>query len=75
VPELIAPSLADYEQLALDLSRAPPRLLELREKLVRNRATAPLFDMAGYVRNLESAYTRMWERWRAGEPPAAFAVE
>ena len=75
VSELIAPSLADYEQLALDLARTPARLRELRERLERSRATAPLFDMAAYVCNLETAYARMWERWRAGEPAAAFAIE
>ena len=75
VPELIAPSVAAYEQLALDLGRTPARLRELRERLEKNRATAPLFDMAAYVRHLETAYARMWERWRAGEAPAAFAVE
>jgi predicted O-linked N-acetylglucosamine transferase (SPINDLY family) len=75
VPELIAPSIAGYEQLALDLARTPARVRELRERLERNRATAPLFDMAAYVRNLDTAYARMWERWRAGEPPAALAIE
>jgi protein O-GlcNAc transferase len=75
VPELIAPSLAAYEQFALDLALTPARLRDLRERLERNRATEPLFDMATYVRNLETAYARMWERWRAGEPPAAFTIE
>jgi protein O-GlcNAc transferase len=75
VPELITPSLAAYEQLALDLARTPARPRELRERLEKNRATAALFDIAAYVRNLESAFTRMWERWRAGEPPAVFAIE
>jgi predicted O-linked N-acetylglucosamine transferase (SPINDLY family) len=31
----------------------------LRERLVRNRATAPLFDTAGRVRELEAAFERM----------------
>jgi predicted O-linked N-acetylglucosamine transferase (SPINDLY family) len=75
VPELIAPSLAAYEQLALDLAHTPAKLRDLRERLELNRATAALFDLGGYVRNLEAVYARMWERWRAGEPPAAFAVE
>jgi protein O-GlcNAc transferase len=75
VPELIAPSVAAYEQLALDLARTPTRLRELRERLDENRTTAPLFDIAAYVRHLETAYAGMWERWRAGEPPAAFVVE
>ena len=64
VPELIAPSVAAYEQLALDLGRTPARLRELRERLEKNRATAPLFDMAAYVRHLETAYARMSESWR-----------
>ena len=75
VPELIAPSIAAYEQLALDLARTPARHRELRERLERSRTAAPLFDMAAYVRHLEIAFTRMWERWRAGEAPAAFSVE
>ena len=75
MPELVAPSLAAYEQLAFDLARTPARLRELRERLEKNRATAPLFDTAAYVRHLETAYARMRERWRAGEAPVAFAVE
>ena len=35
----------------------------------------PLFDTAGYTRDLESAYLTMWERHLKGEPPASFAVE
>jgi protein O-GlcNAc transferase len=73
--ELIVPSLDAYEQTAFDLAHTPARLRELRDKLERSRATAPLFDMAAYARHLEAAYARMWERWCAGEPPAAFAVE
>jgi protein O-GlcNAc transferase len=75
VAELIAPSLDAYEQTALDLARTPARLREVRDRLERNRAAAPLFDMAAYARHLDAAYLRMWERWCAGEPPAAFAVE
>jgi protein O-GlcNAc transferase len=75
MPELIAPSLEAYERLALDLACAPERVRELRERLERTRATAPLFDIAAYTRNLEAAYARMWERWRTGQAPAAFAVE
>jgi predicted O-linked N-acetylglucosamine transferase (SPINDLY family) len=75
VPELIAPSLAAYEQLALDFANAPVRLRDLRERLAKSSATASLFDMTAYVRNLEVAYARMWARWRAGHAPAAFAIE
>ena len=45
-----------------------------REKLVRNRLTAPLYDSDRYVRYAEVAYTRMIERHRAGLPPESFDV-
>jgi len=47
----------------------------MRESLERNRTTVPLFDIAGSTRGLETAYPRMWERWRAGQAPTAFALE
>jgi hypothetical protein len=48
--------------------------MELRRRLADNRAGMPLFDMARYTSDIEAAYTAMWQRWRAGEPPAAFRV-
>lgn len=59
MPELIAPDLATYETLALELARDPGRLKALRAKLAANRATAPLFDTARFTRNLEAAYAAM----------------
>jgi predicted O-linked N-acetylglucosamine transferase (SPINDLY family) len=72
--ELIAPSLEAYESLALALARDPARLSSIRAKLARNRDTQPLFDTARFTRNLEAAYTTMWERYRSGLPPASFGV-
>jgi protein O-GlcNAc transferase len=57
--ELIAHSTEEYEALALTLARDPARLTGIRKKLAVNRATAPLFDMARFTRNLESAYRTM----------------
>jgi predicted O-linked N-acetylglucosamine transferase (SPINDLY family) len=75
LPELVTDSLAEYERRALSLARDPFALAQVRAKLVRNRDTHPLFDTARFTRHLEAAYTRMVERYRSGEPPAAFAVE
>ena len=75
LPELITASLADYESLALALAHDPARLAELRLRLRRNRDTAPLFDCAAFTRDLETAYFRMWDIWRAGRPPEGFAVK
>ncbi|HWU54666.1 MAG TPA: tetratricopeptide repeat protein [Rhizomicrobium sp.] len=59
LPELITRSAEDYEANALALARDPMRLKTIRDKLAANRATAPLFDMARFTRNLEAAYERM----------------
>jgi predicted O-linked N-acetylglucosamine transferase (SPINDLY family) len=69
LPELITGDLQEYERLALELARNPTRLLELRERLERNRATAPLFDTQGYCRQLEAAFQLMVARSRRGEGP------
>jgi protein O-GlcNAc transferase len=74
LPELITTSLEEYEALALRLATEPGRLVRLRQKLARNRSTMPLFDTARFTRDIEAAYTKMWETWKAGRPPTAFAV-
>jgi predicted O-linked N-acetylglucosamine transferase (SPINDLY family) len=74
LPELVTASLADYESTALALAREPQKLAALKEKLARNLPTAPLFDTARYTRDLEAAYARMWDLWRAGEAPQAIAL-
>ena len=46
----------------------------LRDRLERNRLTAPLFDSERYARNIEAAYAHMAHLSAAGRPPEAFAV-
>ena len=75
LPELIAPSLAEYEALALQLAREPEWLAAIREKLVRNRTIYPLFNTDRFTRHMEAAYRTMWERAQRGEPPQSFAVD
>ena len=60
--ELVASSLAEYEELAIALARDRDRLTDLREQLARNRSTHPLFDMASYARNLEDGLLEIWHR-------------
>ncbi len=59
VPELIAPSLAEYEGLILRLARDEPRRRELRQRLSATRSACPLFDAPRFTRDLESAFLRM----------------
>ncbi len=74
LPELITISLADYEKRALELARDPHALAAIRQKLARNRGCAPLFDTAGFTRDLERVYAAMWERQGLGLPPESFSV-
>jgi predicted O-linked N-acetylglucosamine transferase (SPINDLY family) len=74
MPELIVDSLDAYEALALELARDREHLSQLRQKLARQRVSAPLFDTAGYTRDLEAAYIGMYESQQRGEPPSSFAV-
>ncbi|MGA1983408.1 MAG: hypothetical protein ABSG84_13200, partial [Acidobacteriaceae bacterium] len=69
LPELITTDEQSYESLAVDLAQNPERLQNLREKLDRNRITAPLFDTPRFTRNLEAAYSAMLSRHQAGLPP------
>jgi predicted O-linked N-acetylglucosamine transferase (SPINDLY family) len=71
--ELVTHSLADYEALALKLAREPATLAAIRAKLLRNRDTSSLFDSAKVTRQIEAAYTAMWDRYRRGERPQARA--
>jgi protein O-GlcNAc transferase len=59
LPELITRSLEEYEAKALELARDPAKLRELRGRLARQRVSSPLFDTAGYCRNLEAAFRCM----------------
>jgi len=75
LPELITHSLADYESLALQLARDPSRLRGVRDKLAQCRQTSPLFDTARFTRQIEAAYTTMWEIAQRGEAPRPFGVD
>lgn len=75
LPELIAPTLDDYESIAVHLARHPDALLALRERLGAARERAPYFDPGAFTRHLETLYRRMWERHAGGLPPALLPPE
>ena len=74
LPELACESLDGYEALALRLAREPGMLHALRERLSATRGSQPLFDTAGFARNLEQAFAAMHARALAGEPPQALRI-
>ena len=70
LPELIAANAKEYEDTAVALALNPSELKRIRERLAASRATAPLFDTRLFARELESAYVKVYERYRDDLPPA-----
>ena len=75
LPELVADTLQQYEDMAVSLANDRCSREALRQKLADSRFSEPLFDTKRTVRNLESAFERMWAIYQAGEPSRHFRVE
>lgn len=69
LPELVATTMQQYENLAIQLAGSARRLAQLRRRLIANRHTAALFDVSRYTRDLESAFGRIYDRYQAGLAP------
>lgn len=74
LPELITSSLGEYQNLAVQLARQREQLHEIRQRLISNRNTAPLFDTPRFVANLEKAFKQMWEIFCTAETPRHLEV-
>ena len=74
LPELIARTQTQYEQLAVDLAADPVRLAALRARLAENRSRTRLFDTRRFVDTIEAAYTRIHDRQQANLPPCDIEV-
>jgi predicted O-linked N-acetylglucosamine transferase (SPINDLY family) len=69
LPELVTSTQEQYEATAIELASNPGRLAEIRDRLHRNRLEMPLFDTEGFTRDLENAYTQIYERYQADLRP------
>jgi predicted O-linked N-acetylglucosamine transferase (SPINDLY family) len=69
LPELIASSPDEYEDLAVSLATDPQRMARIRQKLFDNRLTTPLFDTPLFAKQLEAAYVKIYDRYQANLPP------
>jgi predicted O-linked N-acetylglucosamine transferase (SPINDLY family) len=68
LPELIANTWEEYEALAIELAMSPQKLAQMKSRLADNRMTAPLFNTPLFTKNLETAYSKMYERYQADLP-------
>ena len=64
--EMIADSVDDYVDAAVKLAENTDALTSLRRDLRPAMAASPLWDAAGFTRDVESAYRDMWRRWCHG---------
>lgn len=67
--ELIASNSREYEDLAVELATTPLKLRQIKEKLIRNIESAPLFDTEAFTRGLEEAFIKIHQRYQKGLPP------
>jgi predicted O-linked N-acetylglucosamine transferase (SPINDLY family) len=69
LPELITTTQEQYESLAIQLALHPEKLKIIKDKLINNLPTAPLYDTPLFTRHLESAYLTMYDRYQHGLDP------
>ena len=75
LPELITTTQDQYESLAIELATNPEKLKIIKDKLVNNLPTAPLYDTPLFTKHLESAYLTMYDRYQNGLDPDHIYVE
>lgn len=66
LPELIAPDVDAYEEMAVAFAQSPDSLKMIKDKLVATRDVMPLFDTARFARYIEDAYRQAYARYQAG---------
>ena len=69
LPELITSSEKEYESLAIEFGNNPEKIKLIKEKLVSNLSIAPLYNTPLFTKNLESAYAKMYHRYKQGLKP------
>ena len=69
LPELIAFSQKEYEDLAVELATNPAKLKAIKEKLASNRVSSPLFNAKTFTGSLEEALMKIHRRYQGGLPP------
>jgi predicted O-linked N-acetylglucosamine transferase (SPINDLY family) len=74
LPELAAPDIRGYVEIAVSLALDRPRLAGLRAGLRPRMTASPLCDVDGFAGHLEQAFATMWAIFLAGAPPRGFQV-
>ena len=73
--ELITTSEAEYESLAIELASNPTKLKIIKDRLMENLSSAPLYNTPLFTKNLETAYKKMFIRSQKGLQPDHIYVD
>ena len=73
--ELVCADVPTYQRTVIALAGDAARRAALRTHLLEQRSSSPLFDGAGFARDIEALYLRMWTRAVAGLPPEHLAAQ
>jgi len=75
LPELITTTQEQYESFAIELATKPEKLNKIKDRLVNNLPTTPLYNTSLFAQHLESAYLKMYEKYQQGLDPEHIYVE
>ena len=69
LPELITTTQEEYESFAIELALDPEKFKVIKDKLVSNLPSAPLYNTLLFTKHLESSYSAMYENYHQGLDP------
>ena len=68
LPEMIVKTKKEYRDLAIELATNKEKLNQIKNKLIKNRLTSPLFDAELFKENIEELYLTMYQRYKSNLP-------
>ena len=74
LPELVTENKKDYESLILELAHNREKLKEIKDKLVMNRISKPLFNSEMYTKHLENGYQQIYQNFIDGNKPKTINI-
>jgi len=72
--ELITSSPEEYKYTAIDLALNPDKLSLIKNKLISNKTSFPLFNTRSYTRHFEIALQSIYSNFLSGSPPKNFEI-
>ncbi|GLT18204.1 hypothetical protein GCM10007938_19820 [Vibrio zhanjiangensis] len=68
LPELVTQTEEEYQHLILTLANDPEKRSKIKQTLSVNRLSQPLFDTKRYTKNLEKAYSMVYQDYFEKKP-------